>query len=615
MKWTVRSIFFPCLLVLTLYLSTICAEAADAPKSVMDMIPYESLAYVYVSDLDVVVHTALESPEWQEIKGMEMLAEDLDKAKQGLSFIPMLVGITIDELLSTFGHRMAACLIGMGGEGPVAGLIVNTGDYKEQVEYAVSQAATLPAVAGGAMLEEKEYRDTAYTLVGNDAIKVRYGFLDNFLIAGIGGGFEKLVDFYKDGGRSIKDTENFQYMEQQVSLSSNISVYADIERAAPILKGLMAGMMGEADAEAPGGMTPAMMADLALSSTKAFAFSLGLSGHVNEMYLYLKQTEAHPITDLVLAPRSPMYSADLIPLDDGAMVGAHIGDPTELLDRGLKLAEFLGTSTQDIEMQIQQMEDAVGLDLREDLLSALTGEIAVVTMLPKEQIDVALNPMQMAMQAGKIRPVILLGVKDRDRLTETFSKISQLVNLEASTLKEESYKGATVYTKALPLDVLIPGIALMPAYSFKDDLLIMSNSAEWVRDGIDLLESPGDSEIQKRLSRSRALIYLDMAGVADFAMAQSLFEEIKPPESIRDKLSSLGSIAASFSLGPDGAGISLISTSDDDWTTKIMRGIVIGMYANVASKEHKAAEQKAAMDREAWEKEHEVQKEPEEGAE
>lgn len=573
------------------------------------MIPYESLAYMYISDLDAVVNSVKESPEWQEIRGMEHIAEDLDKANQALAFVPMLAGITIDEFMSTFGHRMVVCLMGMSTQGPVAGLIVDVGDYKEQVEYAVSQAATFPALAGGAMIEEKEYRETQYTLVGNATLKVSYGFLDNFLMAGIGGGFEKLVDFYKDGGRSIKDTENFQYMEQKVSLSSNICVYADLERAAPILKELIG-------AGAGGDEMKAMMIDLAFNSTKAFAFSLGLSGHVNEMYLYLKQTEAHPITDLLLAPRSPMYSADLIPLDDGAMVGIHIGDPMELMDKGLKLAEFFGVATEEIEAHIQQMEDTVGLNLRDDLLSALTGEIAVITMLPKGDVDLTLNPLQMAMQVGKVRPVIFVGVKDEAKLKATFNKLAQMINLETSSLKVESYKGSDVHTEAVPLDALVPGIALMPAYSFRDNLLIMSNSAEWVRDAIDLLESPGNPDIQEKLSRSRALIYLDIAGIADFAMAQSLVKEINPPEEIKDKLSSLGSVAASFSLGPDGVGISLISTSDDNWTTKIIRGVVIGLYADAISKEKKAAEQEAMLERETWEEEHEMPEsgETEEGA-
>ncbi|MFC1716369.1 hypothetical protein ACFL6S_22040 [Candidatus Poribacteria bacterium] len=594
MRLTSRSILFANLLILAFCFLPVRLGSADDPGSVIDMIPYESLAYLYISDLDVVVQSAKDSPEWQEILGMEQIAEDLERAGQMLALLPMLVGITVDEFLSTFGHRMAACLMGMDAQMPIAGLIVDVGEYKEPVEYAVSQLATLPAMAGGSMIEEKEYRDTPYTGLGNNNFQVKYGFLDNFLLAGIGGGFEKLVDFHKDGGRSIRDTENFQYMEQKVSLSSNVCLYADLERAAPILKQLTG-------ASAGGDEMTAMMADLAFSSTKAFALSLGLSGHVNEMRLYLKKTEDHPIADLILAPRSPMYSADLVPLDDGAMVGIHIGDPIELLDRGLKLAEFFGVAAQEVEAQIQQIEGAVGLNLRNDLLSALTGEIAVMAMLPKGDVDLAIDPLQMAMQAGKIRPVVFVGVKDKEKLKATFNKLSQMVNLETSPLKEESYKGATIHTNAMPLDSLVPGIALIPAYTFRDNLLIMSNSAEWVRDTIDLLESPGDPDIQEKLSQSRALVYLDMAGVADFVMSQSFIEEVKPPEGIRDKIISLGSIAASFSLGPDRAGVSLISTSDDDWTTKLMRGAALGLHISAVSKDRKAAEQEAVIGSEAWE--------------
>jgi len=606
MRLTSRSTLFANLLILAFCLLPVRVGGADSPGSVIDMIPYESLAYLYISDLDVVINSATESPEWQELLGMEQMAEGIANAGQMLSIVPMLVGITIDEFMSTFGHRMVACLMGMGDQGPIAGLIVDVSDNKEPVEYAVSQLATLP----GSMVEEKEYRGTPYTRIGNNTLRVKYGFLDNFLLAGTGGGFEKLVDFYKDGGKSIRDTENFQYMEQRVSLSSNVCLYADLERATPILKQLIG-------ASAEGDEMTAMMADIAFSSAKAFAFSLGLSGHVNEMYLYLKQTEAHPITDLVLAPRSPMYSADLIPLDDGAMVGIHIGDPLELLDKGLKLAKFFGVAVQEIEAQIQQIEDTVGLNLRDDLLSALTGEIAVITMLPKGEIDLTLNPLQIAMQAGKVRPVVFVGVKDENKLKATFNKLSQMVNLETSSLKVESYKGSDIHTEAVPLDALVPGIALMPAYSFRDNLLIMSNSAGWVRDAIDLLESPGDPNIQEKLSQSRALVYLDIAGIADFLMAQSFIEEIKPPEEIRDKLSSLGSVAASFSLGPDGAGISLISTSDDDWTTKIIRGVVIGLYIDAVSKERKAAEREAVLGQEIWEEEREMMapKSAEEGME
>jgi hypothetical protein len=105
-----------------------------------------------------------------------------------------------------------------------------------------------------------------------------------------------------------------------------------------------------------------------------------------------------------------------------------------------------------------------------------------------------------------------------------------------------------------------------------------------------MLESPRVTEIQEKLSASRVLIYLDAAGIADFVIKQDIIEDAQLPEAAQDKLSSLGSIAASFSLGPDGAGIKLISTSDDNWATKILRGVLVGIYANISSEQEEAEE-------------------------
>ena len=131
----------------------------------------------------------------------------------------------------------------------------------------------------------------------------------------------------------------------------------------------------------------------------------------------------------------------------------------------------------------------------------------------------------------------------------------------------------------------------------------MSNSSEWVRDAIDLLELPGDPEIQKKLSESRILLYVDAAGIADFAMEQNIVEDIKPSEPIQAKFKSLGSVAASFALGPEGAGIRLISTSDDDWATKILRGVMIAVYVDI----EKASKREEALERAAWEEEHQME--------
>ncbi len=585
MRLTLRSILFANLLILTVCFLPVRGEGADKPGSVIDMIPDDSLAYVSLFNLEAVYQSVIESPEWQELLGIKEIEEDLDQAKQVLSFGPMLVGISLEDILNSFGHETILTFMGMMGPIPVAGLVAHPGAYMEQLEYAVEQLATLPTLTGQFMLEEKEYRDVPHTVIGNKDFKVKYGFLDKFLIAGIGGGFEKLVDFYKDGGRAIKDTPNFQFMQQKVSLSSNICLYADAERAAPLLE-MFAGMASEEEGEES--ELDAMIKELALKSVKAFALSLSLSGHMQEVYLHLRPEEPNPITDLVLAPFSPMSTVDLVPFADGAIVGIHIGDPAELLDRGLKLAQFLGAGTEEIEGQIKQLEDGLQLNLRDDLLSALTGEIALMAMLPKGEVDLKKDKLQMAMQMAKTRSAVLIGVKDEKKLEETTRKLFELINLEPLSLKEQSYKGANIYTKVVPLDILAPGVALMPSYSFRDGLLVMSNSAEWVQDTIDLLESSQVTEVREKLSESRVLIYLDAAGIANFVVEQNLIEDVKLSKPAQDKLATLGSVAASLSFGPDGVGIKLISTSDDNWATKIFRGVLVAIYAKIPSEQEKA---------------------------
>ncbi len=578
MKSISRSTFFSCFLILAFCFLPV---ASSFGKSAMDMVPYDSLACVSLSDLDVVFHLVAESPEWQELLGMEAIQEQLTQAKQPISFITMFLGISVEEFADTFGHRTVLTLMGMMGPMPVAGLIIDPGSHEDKLEHAVKQVG---ASFGAGAVEEKEYRDVTYSVISNENIKVKYGFLDSFLIAGVGGGFEKLVDHYKDDGKSINDSPNFQFMAQKVSLSSNIRVYADLERAAPMLE--MFANIGSGEAE---NQPAEMIKQLVFSSAKAFALGLNLSGQTQEIYLHLKQEEPNPITDLVLAPCAPMSSARLVPFDNGVMVGLNIGDPVEMLDRGLKLAKMTGVQTEKIESKIRELEGILGIDLREDLLSTLTGEVTAITILPEERIDFKTDKLKAFIELSSAPSVNFIGVKDEKKLSETAKKLLKIVEIEPLTLKEESYKGRDIHTKVVPLSAT--GIALMPVYTFHDDLLIISNIAESVRYSIDMLESSPVTEIQEKLSDSRVLIYLDVGGVANFVIDQGFAEEVKIPEEILAKFSSLGSIAASVSLGPDGAGIRLISTSDDNWATKILRGALIATYAKAAEAQEEAEQE------------------------
>jgi len=582
MKVTTNCVLVSCFLAIVLCLSPVYVQGADNPKSVMDMVPYDSLVYVSLSNLDELSHMVAELPEWQEMLEIEYIKEDLEKARQGLAFGPMLLGISIEDFLAAFAHNTALSVMGISGNMPIAGLVVDVRSNKEKALYAIEQAATIPAVAGGAMIEEEEYRGVPCTIVGNNSIKVKYGFLGDFLLAGVGGGFEKLVDLSKDGGSTIKENPNFQFMQKKVPLIGEIGIFANLEVAAPILQMLMAMNSGEGEENDE---FQQMLTELALKSAKAFSLSLNLSGHMTEMYLHLKPEEPHPITDLVLAPHAPMSSASLMPFDDGIMVGINIGDPLELLNRGFKLAETMGVNTAEIEGQIEKMEGDLGINLRDDLLSALTGEVAVMLTLPEEQIDLEANKVKTALQLSKTGSVAFVGAKDGQKLGETATKLLKLADVKPISLEEDSYKGKEIYTKVVPMNAVAPGLALMPAYAFTDGLMVTSNSADWVKKGIDTLESPESGELQEKLSDSRILVYLDASGIAGYAAESGIFDSMDLSEEMQSKISSLGSLAASVALGPDGAGIRLVSTSDDNWATKILRGVLIAIYANVPSEE------------------------------
>ena len=282
-----------------------------------------------------------------------------------------------------------------------------------------------------------------------------------------------------------------------------------------------------------------------------------------------------------------MSSIQFLPVD-GVLAGIQIGDPVALLDSILNLVELFGQNKEDIENQIRNLEEGHGLNLRDDVLSALTGEVGVMVLLPKEDVDLKKNKLHFA----KFRPIILLGVKDRKKLEETASKLTRLAEIETQTLKEEKHRGFNIYTKLLPLDILVPGVAFMPSFAYKDDMLIISNSKEWVKDAVDMLTEPRqtglDPEIEKELKSSWGLAFVNAGEIANFATQQGLTDEIKLPENAMAKLKDFGSVIISYSAEPDGIGVGILS--ENPWMTEILRAVVLGIYAEQAKGEQRREE-------------------------
>jgi hypothetical protein len=581
-----------------LILIPIYAQGAD----IIDMVPYESLAYISISHIDDVHKLVTESPEWQELMGIEEIQEDLNKTRQGISLIPAFLGISMEDTLETFGSRMVVSLIGMQGTIPIACIIVDIEDNKDKAEQAVNQLNNMAASSGDVIIDKGEYRDVTYTLVKNESMEIKHSFVDNYLIVGTGGGFESIVNRYKGDGKSIKDSPNFQSMKQKISLEENICVYADLERASSLIR-MLAKMDSEEKSEEE--QFQRMMMEFMLESTKSLAISLSLTGHLNEVYLHVEPENSNPIADMIFSPHSPMSSANLIPFDDGVMVGINLGEPAEMLDRGIKLIRMQDEEkAAKVEDHIRELERGLNIDLRDDFLSTLTGEFAMMAALPEEKIDLKSDDkLKTIMQMSKVRQVVVIGVKDERKLGRTVEHLMEIVDIEPISLDDDDYRDEEIRTKVIPLSNIAPGLALLPVYSFGDDRVIMSNNAEWVRDAIDMFKSPkymASSSIQVvvaqvKLSDSRVMVYMDAGSMMQFMMEQDIADEMDIPEKVQDKLASMGSIAAGLYLGTDGAGLRLISTSDDVWATKLLNGALIATYSNIEKKKAQKKAQESEM--------------------
>lgn len=571
-----------CLCCALPFLFQVNCLAEERARTIMDIIPYDTIAYLSISNLDAVSQTVVNLPEWKELYSMDEVKEGLAQPEQVMT---MLLGLTPEELVKILGHKLVFSFLGIENNIPVACLAIDTGENKDQAQYVIEQLVSVAALSGQMVPREGSYREVPYTGISLGEIKIGYGFIDDFILAGVNGGFEKMVDLHKDGGENIEDNPNFQFIGQKVNLSSEIALFANVEQLIPMLpelqrlrdKDASSSEQSETDKE-----FQELLEKLVLNSIKGFGVSLSLSGLVHEAYLHVEPNAANPLFELLLTSHPTMSSIQFLPVD-GVLAGIQIGDPVALLDSMLNLADLFGQNKEDIENQIRNLEEGFGLNLRDDVLSTLTGEVGVMALLPKEDVDLKKNKLHFA----KFRPIILLGVKDRKKLEETASKLTRLAQIETQTLKEEKYRGFNIYTKLLPLDMLVPGVAFMPSLAYKDDMLIISNSKEWVKDAVDMLTEPRqtglDPEIEKELKSSWILAFVNAGEIAHFVTQQDLTDEIKLPENAMDKLKDFGSVIVSYSAEPDGIGVGILS--ENPWMTEILRAVVLGIYAEQAKEE------------------------------
>jgi hypothetical protein len=315
-----------------------------------------------------------------------------------------------------------------------------------------------------------------------------------------------------------------------------------------------------------------------MKSLKAAAAKIDLTGTSHEVYVQIEPEEQVQIfSDILLASHPPLSSIKLMRAVDGVFVGLHLGDLSQLLERATPLISASGQNPQE---QLKQLKEAIGIDIEEDVLEALTGELGLALMTPKEKLNITQNKLDIA---KAVKPIFFIGIKDRSKFGDLRQKIAHLINVEP--IDEYQYKGVTIHRGIVSMESLAPGVALIPRYIYFDDLLIASNGAKYIEEIIDKLNDKEElTEAEKTLAHSWLLARAEVGNIGRFAVEQNLIGDEIPKIKLADKsaaglMSQLGSIEVSYSPEPEGVKLSIVSGTNETWVMKVLRAVTIIILA------------------------------------
>ena len=350
------------------------ASFADAAK-VEDFIPRESVLYVKLQDLDVVYSEIETSESWEEVFALFPDTPDWQQLQQGVKTVQGFLGTDLLSVLETVGYRTALAVWSYREKKPKMGLVVHSGGNLSELQrltkivegfIGMSDTNTLHVDAG-------EYQRVRYNMTQvNQQYTVKYGFVDEFLVLGVGdGAFEELMDTFRKKAPSI--AENTSYAEiSEKSGSGQVSIFCATHQ---IPKDT-----GEAD------VLGAVLAELLLDVLRSFEVMFGEINLLETGKFFTLQGQFTPESieqfhQLVpnseprLKEKNPFKTVKALNSDVALFVGI---SPIVSEVIWQLLRKFIAQAADDdIYAGVSFLEGTLNLNLEDDIFPGLTGEVAI----------------------------------------------------------------------------------------------------------------------------------------------------------------------------------------------------------------------------------------------
>lgn len=362
------------------------------------------------------------------------------KKQSGMSFRE---SISINPGATAVGFDFSPLIDGSGKEPVVVEISDMSGKEKElEAAFAKKLEARKKHDFPNAVLKKVDVAGVSATVLAKDDSEKATWIIGSAVVDGIQietpnqAAMEKAIASVKSGGEATKKVEQLARVAELNGATSDITILADLETLIAALQKKMMEDAGKADG--PGAMfNPAMfLGILGLEELKAAALTLDLADERSTANFILLHTDKPTgiLPSLLRGTGNEVPQPAFVPAGaDQASVGRQsFGN---IYDALMTAVQKLGPMAAMLTMQLDQMEQKVGMSLRKDLFGSMD--------------DVITQAQSLKVGAGglpEVSQVTAIKLKDRERFQAALSALLAIAGNGFGVFEESEIEGQKVHT-------------------------------------------------------------------------------------------------------------------------------------------------------------------------
>lgn len=492
-----RNILKPFFSINTIYIIISLLFIVGLPMSIQaakvtDFIPTESVLYIELKDIDEIYSEIQISEQWKQAFDLMLDESDLQKMKQALMFGQAITDIKPADVIDTIGYHTGFALWLSEQNLQQGGFVIHSGGNLADLQrYTKIVMGFLGMNEGKLKLDAGEYRNVKYDTLELPDVLITYGFVGDFLVVGINensfedigeNSFETLIDTYRKKSPSIRKNESYSKISKKYE-DGQLTAYINIPNFIQEIRGLSS-----------------------IERTQLETF--------NNVYASLNLLEVAPLLQ-VYTELNPDHEESMISpfLKEGSelkTLDKVIGDEDlfvaiapELLD---SIWQYLQTEietngNEEVYAFIIFLEGLLNLNMEEDIMAGLTGELALsVDNLSKfepdalESLDIQLEDT-FSVDATNVQTGggLIFIPKYPDKWKQIGNSLS---NLQNTSLSQFDYKGADVLEFSSNI-----------YYGQRDDISFLSFSEDQLYTIVDRLQEKRKLSYLKQLPKKPLAVF------------------------------------------------------------------------------------------------------------